>query len=86
MSNLNPFAVLDDILADYASPRVRRLVHSLLFLIAAVVAIWMAAQGDWKKFFIALGAALYADTNRVNTTPTDEFTDDDSVTFYDAPR
>jgi hypothetical protein len=86
MDNLNPFTLLDSLLADYASPRVRRGIHTLILATLAVVALWMAAEGDWKKFLTALGVAFYAAANKANTQPTDEFTDDDSVTFYDAPR
>jgi hypothetical protein len=85
MSSLNPFAVLDSILADYASPKVRRLFHTLILLVVAVVAMWMAAEGDWKKFVVALGVAFYAAANKANTQPTDEF-NDANVTFYDAER
>lgn len=81
MSSLNPFTILDSILEDYASPRTRRLVHSLILLVVAVVAIWMAAQGDWKKMLVAIGAAVYAEANRANTDP--DAGAADGVGFYD---
>lgn len=66
---MNPFAVLDGLLADYASPKVRRTMHSLLVLAAIGASIFLAADGDWE---VALGtgiAALYAWANRANTDP-----------------
>lgn len=74
--NLNPFTIIDGILSDYASPRARRLIHSLLLLATVVVGIWLSVDGDWKEALIALGAALYTWANRANTNPdTDEYAD-----------
>jgi hypothetical protein len=81
MRNLNPFTLLDELLADYASPRLRRAVHTAILLVLAVVAIWMASEGDWKKFWTALGVAIYAAANKANTPPTDEWTN--SAEFHD---
>lgn len=82
---MNPFSIIDGLLADYASPKVRRLLHTLLVLLVALVAIWQAAEGDWKKFGLALLAMIYAEANRANTPPTSPFGPDDDVTYYDAP-
>lgn len=71
MPNLNPLVLLDILLADWVSPKVRRGLHNLILLIAAVVAIWLAADGDWWQFLIALFGSLYAASNRANTTPYD---------------
>ena len=51
--NFNPLHVLDLILADWASPKVRRLIHNLIALGVSLVGIWLAANGDW---LVALGA------------------------------
>lgn len=82
MTNLNPFTIVDSILADYASPRVRRLIHSLILLVVALVTIYLAADKEWKEFIISLGVTLYAAANKANTQPTDQFGNED-VTFYD---
>lgn len=82
MTNLNPFNLLDSILEDYASPRLRRLIHTLILLVVAVVAIWLAAEGDWKKFLVALGATFYAAANKANTHADAGMAD--GYGFYDA--
>lgn len=76
---MNPFTLLDNILSEYASPKVRRLVHLAILLVTAVVTIYFAAGGDWTQFAIALAAALYAGANKANT-PAPEKVDD--VTEY----
>lgn len=66
---MNPFTIIDDILADYASDRTRLLIHRLILLVMIAVTIWQASDGDWK---VALGtalAALYAGANGANTPP-----------------
>jgi hypothetical protein len=65
--NLNPLALLDALLADWASPRVRRLIHTLLALVLVVVTAVLAAGGDWKVALGTLLAALYAAINKANT-------------------
>ena len=67
MSNLNPFNIVDSILADWASPRVRRTIHALLTMAAAVVSIYLAADGDWRQAAVAFAALLYAGANHANT-------------------
>lgn len=65
--NLNPFVLLDILLADLVSAKARRVIHTGLLLIVAVVAIWLAADGNWTEFVIAVVAALYAASNKANT-------------------
>ena len=67
MKTLNPLSLLDNLLADWASPKVRRLVHGLLLLVASVASIYLAVEGDWRKFIVALIATLYVGSNRANT-------------------
>lgn len=66
---INPFDLLDNVLEDYASPKTRRLLHALLSLAVALVGVWLAANGDWKQFAIALGALVYTYANKANTDP-----------------
>lgn len=66
---MNPFAVLDGLLSDYASPKVRRTLHSLLVLAAIGASIFLAAEKDWEVALGTLIAALYAWANRANTDP-----------------
>lgn len=68
----NPMDYLDLILSDYASPKARRTIHSLILLAGAVVTIVLAAGGDWKVAVFSLLAALYAGANRANTTSGNE--------------
>lgn len=63
----NPLALLDMLLADWASPKVRRLIHGLLTLALGLVALWLAMEGDWQEFLLALVAAVYAGANKANT-------------------
>ncbi len=65
--NLNPLALLDSILVDWASPRVRRLIHGLLLFAAFCATGWLAVDGDWKKALAALAAAIYVGSNHANT-------------------
>lgn len=64
---MNPLTIIDLILTDWASPRVRRTVHLLIVLVVALAAIWMAAEGDWWKALGALAVAVYAEANKANT-------------------
>lgn len=66
---MNPLTLLDKILEDWASERVRRLVHGLLVLAAVIVTIVLAAGGDWREALAALVAAIYAGANHANTKP-----------------
>lgn len=67
---MNPITILDQLLADYASPRVRRLIHSLVLLGVALYTVFEAAGRDWKQAGIALAVALYAAANKANTPAT----------------
>lgn len=62
---------LDSLLADWVSPRVRRLVHALLSLALLVVTAVLAANGDWKIALISLAGTFYAAMNKANTPATD---------------
>lgn len=87
---MNPITILDLLLADYASPRVRRLIHALILLVATGYTIYLAADKDWREALITLGAALYAAANKANTPQTDltspglESFDDDGLSYEDA--
>lgn len=76
----NPLGVIDSVLEDWVSPRVRRTIHALLALAAVVAAIWVATEGNWGAFIGALVAAFYAESNRANTNPEPE---DDGVIVED---
>lgn len=82
MSNLNPFVLLDSLLEDYASPAIRRLLHAIILLAVALVAIWQAAEGDWEKFALSVLASLYAAANKANTDPNAGM--EDGQGFYDS--
>lgn len=69
MRNPQLLNALDNLLKDYLPPKQRRLVHSVLTLAIALGAIYLAANGDWEQFAVAVIAALYAGANRANTTP-----------------
>ena len=79
MSNLNPLTVLDQILADWASPRVRRTIHGLLALAASLVSIYLAAGGNWGEAAMSLAALLYAGSNHANTIDHPDNSDDYST-------
>ena len=68
---MNPFTILDSLLADYASPRVRRLIHGLIALACTGVTIWLGAEGDWRLALLTLAAALDAGANKANTSASD---------------
>lgn len=68
---MNPFDTLDNLLEDYAPAKVRRAVHSLLLLVAALVSIYLAVDGDWEQFALSLIATIYAAANKANTAPVD---------------
>lgn len=82
--NNNPVDILNVILADWASPKVRRLIHALLALAAIVVTIWLASDGDWRQSILSLVAALYTGANAANT-PDAEDEGIPSLTFTDGP-
>lgn len=83
--NLNPLALLDSLLEDWASPRVRRLVHALLALALLVVTTVLAAGGDWKVALGTLAVTIYAAMNKANTPAATvylpEMVDDDPATY-----
>lgn len=67
MTKLNPFTLLDSVLADWASPRVRRLIHFILLVVVAAGAVYFAVGGDWEAFAASVVAALYTAANKANT-------------------
>lgn len=67
---MNPLALLDLILADWASPRVRRLVHALVLAGVALLTIVLSVDGDWKAALLAAATAVYAAANKANTPST----------------
>lgn len=69
--NMNPIEALDNLLADYASPKVRRLIHSLLFLGLAIAVAVLTFDGDWVKALVAAAGLVYAALNKANTPGTD---------------
>lgn len=72
---MNPLHVLDRLMEDYASPKVRRTVHSLLLLVAFGVTTYLAFEGDWRQAALAAAAAIYTWANRANTEPEDNWVD-----------
>lgn len=64
---MNPLKKLDDLLADWVSARVRRLIHTALSALVVLVSIWFAVEGDWVQFGIAVLALFYTESNRANT-------------------
>lgn len=80
MITVNPLTYLDELLADWVSPRARRLIHSLLTLSLVILGAWLAAEGDWKRAALSLVASLYAASNRANTgAPGNRFPETDQV-------
>ena len=69
MKTINLVALIDGLLEDYVSPAKRRIFHAIVSLVVGLVAIWLAAEGDWSEALIALGAAVYAAGNKANTKP-----------------
>lgn len=63
----NPFAIVDSVLEDWVSPRVRRTLHSLILIASILGALWVASEGNWGAFAGTLVAAFYAGSNRANT-------------------
>lgn len=72
---MSPLALIDALLTEWASPKVRRTLHALLSLALLVGTVWLAAGGDWTVALGTLVATLYTEANRVNTPDPDE--DDD---------
>lgn len=64
---MNPLTLIDSLLIDYASPRVRKAVHTTLLLLAVLGTIVLGAEGEWKEAVLALIAAIYAGANQANT-------------------
>lgn len=81
--NANPFALLDGLLADWVSPKVRRIIHTILFLIATVITIVLAAGGDWREALLTLFVAFYTGANRANTLPSEDDYDTDEGYIHD---
>lgn len=72
----NPIKIIDAILADWTSPRVRRTLHGLLSLALIALAVWFGVEQDWREFVLAALAALYTESNRANTNPDYSFPTD----------
>lgn len=66
---LNPLHLLDSLLVDYASPKARRGIHTVILLALAIFALWQGAGGDWRETLAALAVLAYASANRANTAP-----------------
>lgn len=64
---MNILDTLDSILMDWTSPRVRRLIHSVLLIFTTVLTVLLTVDGDWRDALIALVAVLYTASNRSNT-------------------
>lgn len=75
MNNLNPVKIIDALLAEWASAKVRRTIHLLLMLAFALVTLYLAAEGDWVEALIGLAGTAYTASNGANT-PTVENEDD----------
>lgn len=89
MASSTPFDLLDALLADWASPRVRRLVHALLTIIMFVATTYLAADGNWKTAIISMLMGIYTSANHANTpTPalaaSDRIQSDDGVSYENA--
>lgn len=83
--NKNPIAMLDSLLADYASPRTRRLIHFMIAMTMLIVSALLVAEGDWKKALLSLAATLYAAVNKANTgTEPDDLDADDGLSYEEA--
>lgn len=67
MKNLNPLAMLDSVLADWASARVRRLIHALLLVAMTAVTVWLGADRNWEAALVTLVGMLYVGSNHANT-------------------
>lgn len=70
MNTINPLALLDQILDDWASPRTRRLLHALLGLVIFVASAALAVDGNWQEAVVGVLLALYAAANKANTPAT----------------
>lgn len=68
---MNPLDILDRWLDGWADARTRRSIHAVIMLVAAVVTIVLAADGDWVEALISIAATLYASSNKANTPPPD---------------
>lgn len=89
---MNPIHAIDQLLGDWASPKVRRSLHSLVALVAFGITIWQGTDGDPKKAVVAGVVALYGAANKANTLHTDlaaagtghQDDDDDDEDTYEA--
>lgn len=89
MNGLNPLTLLDSVLADYASPRARRAIHSLILLAAVVLTIVLTAEGNWQAAVGSLIAAVYSAANQANTpaetlSDVDEEEDEEDLSYEEA--
>lgn len=81
--NVNPLTLLDVLLAEYASPKARRIIHGVILLALSLVTLWLAVEGDWKEFAISLAAAVYAAANRANTGTAADEEDSEDIEYPD---
>ncbi len=89
MNMTNPLEIIDGILSDWASPKVRRLIHALIALGLLVGSAVLAADGDWAVAALALFGTLYAAVNKANTPATPlgdagEIEVDDDLTYEES--
>lgn len=80
---MNPLIYLDSLLQDWASPKVRRVIHSLVLLLLGLFALWQTFDGNWEAVVGALAAAVYAESNRANTPPIEVETPNTEIDDYD---
>lgn len=80
---LNPLELLDRLLVDYASPKARRTVHTVIMLALTLVAAWMAVGGNLTEFLTSLAVLAYAGANRANTDPVDPGSYEDTPGYTD---
>lgn len=64
---MNLLDLIDSILIDWTSPRVRRLIHTTLLIFTIILTLFLTADGNWEDGLIALIAAFYTASNRSNT-------------------
>lgn len=54
-------------LTDVLSPKARRVLYAVLFVLALGFSAWQAANGDWVAFTSGLVTALFGATAASNT-------------------